>query len=320
MKQLRVAVVGAGDFGRRHMRVIRQSPRAKLAAVLDVDARKAGEAAVEFGTRAVANIGELQGAVDAAIVVVPTTAHVETARALIDRGIDVLVEKPIAADLASALSLVEAAKAGGRILQVGHLERFNPATGVLRKAVRLPLFFEIHRLSPFTQRSLDVDVVLDLMIHDIDVVLWLVGEMPEEIRAVGISVLTPTADIASVRLAFPNGCVANLTASRVSTERVRKLRLFQPHEYLSLDYSRQEVYALSVTGDRRISSNPMLVEKDEPLRLELEAFFECVESRREPMVTGRDGCRALEVALDIAQKIHEHSQVVARSLQSLGKA
>ncbi len=319
MKETRVAVVGAGQFGLRHMRIISQSGRAKLAAVFDTDAQKAGAAAAEFGCPAVAELGELEGRVDAAVVAVPTSAHVETACSLIAAGIDVLVEKPIAADLASALQLVNAARSAERILQVGHLERFNPAVQALQKATRLPLFFEVHRLSPFTPRSLDVDVVLDLMIHDIDVVLWLVGEMPEEIRAAGISVLTRTPDIASVRLAFPGGCVANLTASRVSTERVRKLRLFQPSEYLALDYSRQELSSLAVTEDRRISSNPVLVEKDEPLRLELDSFFECVETRAAPLVGGHDACRALEVALAIAEKMEEHSQVVARSLQRLGK-
>jgi len=238
---------------------------------------------------------------------------------LIEAGIDVLVEKPIAADLASARRLVEAAESRGRVLQVGHLERFNPAVTALTGLVRLPLFFEVHRLSPFTPRSLDVDVVLDLMIHDIDVVLSLVGLMPEEIHAAGISILTPKVDIANVRLAFPNGCVANLTASRVSTERVRKLRLFQPHQYISIDYARQDVFSLAVTPDRGISSNPVPVEKDEPLRLELESFFDCVETRAAPRVGGRDACRALEVALAIAARIEEHSRIVAKTLASLEK-
>ena len=319
MKQLRVAVVGAGEFGRRHMRVISQSPRAGLAAVVDADAGRAASAASEFRCEALPDIAALRERVDAAVVAVPTTAHVDTACALIEAGIDVLVEKPIAADLASARRLVEAAESRGRVLQVGHLERFNPAVTALTGLVRLPLFFEVHRLSPFTPRSLDVDVVLDLMIHDIDVVLSLVGLMPEEIHAAGISILTPKVDIANVRLAFPNGCVANLTASRVSTERVRKLRLFQPHQYISIDYARQDVFSLAVTPDRGISSNPVPVEKDEPLRLELESFFDCVETRAAPRVGGRDACRALEVALAIAARIEEHSRIVAGTLASLEK-
>jgi len=203
------------------MRVIRQSQRVELAAVVDADTARAAAAASEYGCEALPDLPALQGRADAAVVAVPTMAHVETACALIEAGIDVLVEKPIANDLASALRLVETAESRGRVLQVGHLERFNPAVMALAGIVRLPLFFEVHRLSPFTPRSLDVDVVLDLMIHDIDVVLSMVGMMPQEIRAAGISILTPKVDIANVRLAFANGCVANLTASRVSTERVR---------------------------------------------------------------------------------------------------
>lgn len=316
MKKIRMAVVGAGEFGRRHMRVIHQSGRAQLVAAVDTDAARATEAAAQYQCEALRDLKALQGRVDAAVVATPTVAHVEVASLLLEAGIDVLVEKPIARDLPSARRLVETAESRGRILQVGHLERFNPAVTALEKVVRLPLFFEVHRLSPFTPRSLDVDVVLDLMIHDIDIVLSLAGRMPEEVRAAGISILTPRVDIANVRLAFPGACVANLTASRVSTERVRKLRVFQPHQYISLDYGRQEAFSLSVTDDRRIASKTLQVERDEPLRLELEAFFECVETRSVPRVRGEDACRALEVGLAILDKIEEHSRVVAKSLAS----
>ncbi|HSW50937.1 MAG TPA: Gfo/Idh/MocA family oxidoreductase [Bryobacteraceae bacterium] len=319
MQRVRMAVVGAGEFGRRHMRVIRELPGAELAAVADIDAGRARSAAEEHGCQALPDLAALAGRVDAAVVAVPTTAHVDVACALIEAGIDVLVEKPIAGDLASARRLVEAARLRGRVLQVGHLERFNPAVTALAGVVTLPLFFEVHRLSTFTPRSLDVDVVLDLMIHDIDVVLSLTGMMPEEIRAAGISILTRKVDIANVRLAFPNGCIANLTASRVSTERVRKLRLFQPHQYLSADYSKQELFSIAVTEDHRVSSKPVAVVSGEPLRLELESFLESVQSRSEPKVGGRDACRALEVALAIAARIEEHSRVVARSLNPVGK-
>jgi len=236
--------------------------------------------------------------------------------ALLEAGIDVLVEKPIAADPASARRLVETAEARGRVLQVGHLERFNPAVAALRSVARLPLFFEVHRLSVFTPRSLDVDVVLDLMIHDLDIVLSLTGQMPEEIRAAGISILSRRVDIANVRLAFPGGCVANLTASRVSTERVRKLRMFQPHQYVSLDYTRQDALVLEVSPDRQLGSRLLAVEKAEPLALELEAFLEAVETRRAPAVSGAEACRALEVALAILDKIEEHSRLVAHTLES----
>jgi predicted dehydrogenase len=240
-------------------------------------------------------------------------------QALLEAGIDVLVEKPISHDLGSARRLVETAKRHGRILQIGHLERFNPAVTALESHLTTPLFFEVHRLSVFTPRSLDVDVVLDLMIHDLDILLSMVKAAPEEIRAAGISILSPKVDIANVRLAFAGGCVANLTASRVSTERVRKLRLFQPNEYVSLDYARQEVSFFRVSAGRQIGFHPLVVPKEEPLRLEQEAFFECVEERTRPRVAGEDGCLALEVALAILAKIEEHSRVVADSLAKVRK-
>ena len=317
MKKLRAAVAGAGEFGKRHMRAIAQSERAELSAVFDIDPARAAAAAAQYGCEAAPDLDSLARRADAAVVAVPTTAHAEVGCALLESGIDVLVEKPIAPDLTSAQRLVETAERTGRILQAGHLERFNPAVSALRRVLTLPLFFEVHRLSPFTPRSLDVDVVLDLMIHDIDIVLSLVGSMPEEIRAAGISILSGKVDIANVRLAFPGGCIANLTASRVSTERVRKLRLFQPSQYLSLDYSRQEVFALGVTADHGISSKSLEVERGEPLRLELESFFECVQTRSRPLVNGQDAARALEVALEIAARIEEHAGLVAQSLAAL---
>ena len=320
MRKIRAAVVGAGEFGRRHLRAIQQSEAAELVAVVDIDPARAAAAAQVYPCAALSHPRELNGRVDAAVVAVPTTAHADVGCALLESGIDVLVEKPIAQDLTSARRLMETAAARGRVLQVGHLERFNPAVTALQAALRLPLFFEVHRLSTFTPRSLDIDVVLDLMIHDIDVVLSLVGEMPEEIRAAGISILTPKVDIANVRLAFPGGCVANLTASRVSTERVRKLRMFQPHQYISVDYSKQEAFCLAVTAGRDISSNALKTERNEPLLLELESFFQCVRDRSRPRVNGEDAARALEVALSILAKIEEHSRVVARSLVSGRKA
>jgi predicted dehydrogenase len=234
-----------------------------------------------------------------------------------EAGIDVLVEKPIAADLASARRLVDTAAEHQRILQIGHLERFNPAVAALKKIASIPLFFEIHRLSLFSPRSLDVDVVLDLMIHDLDIVLDLAGAMPEEIRAAGISILSDKVDIANVRLAFPGGCIANLTASRVSTERVRKLRLFQPHQYISLDYQKQEAVAYTVSGNQQIGFQPLPAVKEEPLRLEVEAFLASVADRTSPTVPGKEGLRALEVALAILDKIEEHAKLVTARLQSL---
>jgi len=304
-------------FGRHHLRVLNQSLNATLVGVVDADPERAAMAAAEHNCLTFATLGELEDNVDAAVVAVPTSLHAEVGCELLESGIDVLVEKPIAADLASARRLVDTAAEHQRILQIGHLERFNPAVAALKKVTNLPLFFEIHRLSLFSPRSLDVDVVLDLMIHDLDIVLDLAGGMPEEIRAAGISILSDKVDIANVRLSFPGGCIANLTASRVSTERVRKLRLFQPHQYISLDYQKQEAVASTVSGNQQIGFQPLAVTKEEPLRLEVESFLEAVATRRGPLVPGEDGLRALEVARAILDKIEEHAKIVTQRLQSL---
>jgi predicted dehydrogenase len=286
----------------------------ELIAVVDTDRNRAEDAAAQAGCLAFEDPAEIIGKVEAAIVATPTVTHADIGCRLLEAGIDLLVEKPIANRLEDARRLTDAASRAGRILQIGHLERFNPAVQALRRLVTLPLFFEIHRLSLFSPRSLDVDVVLDLMIHDIDIVLALTGRMPEEIRAAGISILSSKVDIANVRLAFPGGCIANLTASRVSTERVRKIRLFQPSQYISVDYGRQEVLAFSVHGNQEIGFEPVTVEKNEPLKLELESFFGSVASRRTPAITGEEATRALDVALGILGRIEEHSRIVAESI------
>lgn len=310
----RIGVVGAGSFGRNHLRVLSQMEGVKLAAVCDADPARAAEAAAQYGCEAVPEAGKLAALVDGAVVATPTSAHRETGCALLENGVDVLVEKPIAATPEEGRALVETAARCGRVLQVGHLERFNPAVIALNKIRTLPLFFEVHRLSLFSPRGLDVDVVLDLMIHDIDILLSLTGNLPEEIRAAGISILSEKVDIANVRLAFANGCVANLTASRVSTERVRKLRLFQPGQYISVDYARQDIAAFRVMPDRQIQYEPVEVRKDEPLKLELEAFVQCMRTRERPVVSGEDAVRALEVAHSINAKIDEHARAVARTV------
>lgn len=298
------------------MRVVRASERAELAGIIELDADRARAASDEFGCPAL-TLAEAASHADAAVVAVPTSAHADVGCALLEAGLDVLVEKPIAPDPASAKRLIAAARASSRVLQVGHLERFNPAVTALRKAITLPLFFEVHRLSVFSPRSLDVDVVLDLMIHDLDLILALSCQAPEEIRAAGISILSQKVDIATARLAFPNGCVANLTASRVSTERVRKLRVFQPRQYISLDYARQDAAVFEVGssgGAPQIGFHMLPVAKDEPLRLELENFFEAATARSRPAVSGEDGLRALEVALAVIDKIEEHARRVEHSL------
>jgi predicted dehydrogenase len=312
----RVAVAGAGAFGKNHLRVIHQSEHADLAGVYDLDPARAAAVAEPHGCRVFTSLDELAANADAAVVAAPTIAHSEIGCQFIAAGLDVMVEKPIAHTLEAARALVEAAEYHNRVLQIGHLERFNPAVIALSGAIGKPLFFEIHRLSEFTPRCLDVDVVLDLMIHDVDIILALTGERPEEIRAAGIRILSDKVDIANVRIQFPSGCIANLTASRVSTERVRKLRLFQPHEYISLDYSRQDAVRFRVKPPMAIDFAALPVTKDEPLRLELEGFFESVTTRQPPRVTGAQGLAALEVAFEILDKIEAHYRLVEKTLAS----
>ena len=332
-----VIVAGAGVFGRHHLRVYRELERAglpyRLLAVVDPDERAAEQAATEFGIAAFPSVEDCIAAVGvpaAASVCVPTAFHAEVATPLLRAGVACLIEKPLAATLAQADEILDAAQQGGAVLQVGHLERFNPAVSAARAHLHRPMFFEAHRLSIFTPRSLDVDVVLDLMIHDLDIVLSLVDSPPREVRAVGLPVLSPKVDIANVRLEFENGCVANFTASRVSTERVRKLRFFQPQQYLSLDFARQDLLLIDVKaarglgpaelaalvagaqgGDAHPSAGLSLsrvpVSAGEPLRLEIESFLEAMRTGRVPTVSGADGRAALALALEINAAIAEHA-------------
>ena len=328
MKSLRVAVVGVGSFGRNHARVISALPDVELTAVVDGDTARARAVADEYGSAFVPDLEGVLGGIDAAVVATPTATHEEIASRLLNAGVDVLVEKPIAVSSAAGERLTLLADSNGRILQVGHLERFNPAVLALERKITIPLFFEIHRLSVFSPRSLDVDVVLDLMIHDLDIVLSITGQDPSEVHAAGISVLSPKVDIANVRLVFPTGCIANLTASRVSTEQVRKLRLFQPAEYISVDYHRQDASRLAVTAPQdldpsslaggappKIGFESLPVEKSEPLKLELEAFFHSVRTRSRPRVGGTQGTQALRVAESILGKIKEHAELVAQTIR-----
>jgi predicted dehydrogenase len=328
-----VAVVGVGAFGRNHARIYHQLQQAgkpvRLAAVVDADVDRADATAREFGTRAFGSIEHMirtYGEVQAASVAVPTAEHLRTARALMEAGIDVLIEKPLAATLDEAEELIRVAAKQNRVAQVGHLERFNPAVRATEALITRPMFFEVHRLSPFSPRSLDVDVVLDLMIHDLDVVLAFVNSPIKEIRAVGLPILSQKVDIANVRMEFESGCVANFTASRVSTERVRKLRFFQPAQYVSLDYGRQDVLVFSVGEAGEPSANPDIrvmkppVTAEEPLRAEISAFLESVETRSTPRVSLEDGRRALGVALKIVEAIVEHGKRVKLAGVQAGNA
>jgi predicted dehydrogenase len=311
---MRLGVIGVGSFGKHHVRVVRESARAELRFVIDTDlsrAREQGE-----GVHTTADYRDIIGQVDAAIVAVPTAKHAEIGCALLDAGIDVLIEKPIAPTLEEADRLIDRAEQNGRTLQVGHLERFNPAVIALERAATLPLFFEIHRMSVFTLRSLDVDVVLDLMIHDLDIVLALARAALTDIRAAGISILSPKVDIANVRMEFSDGCIANLTASRVSTEKVRKLRLFQPRQYISLDYAKQSAAIFTVGGPEGIGFDQGPVEPAEPLKLQFDAFLDACETRNKPKLDGRTARRTLEVALAILDKIREHAGVVEQTLST----
>ena len=258
-----VAVVGVGVFGRNHARVYKelelQGEAVRLLGVVDPDTARADAVAREFGCKAFGSVQQLlttHSEVQAATVAAPTVHHLSVARELMNSGVDVLIEKPLATSLEEADELVSVAKKHRRIAQVGHLERFNPAVRATIPILTRPMFFEVHRLSVFTPRSLDVDVVLDLMIHDLDIVLAFAKSPVKEVRAVGLPILSGKVDIANVRLELESGCIANFTASRVSTERVRKLRFFQPRQYVSVDYGRQEVLVFTVGSGRRCTSNP----------------------------------------------------------------
>jgi predicted dehydrogenase len=335
-----VAVVGVGVFGRNHARVYKeleqQGEAVRLVGVVDPDVNRADAVAREFGCRSFGSVSQMlttHSEIQAASVAAPTAQHLVTARELMEKGVDVLIEKPVAASLAEADELLAVCAAHKRIAQVGHLERFNPAVRATTPLLTRPMFFEVHRLSVFTLRSLDVDVVLDLMIHDLDIVLAFAKSPVKEVRAVGLPILSGKVDIANVRLEFESGCVANLTASRVSTERVRKLRFFQPRQYISLDYGRQEVLVFTVgqndtgqnvAGQNRAvqtaagtpSVNPQIavskppVTSEEPLHAELKSFLHAVQTRSTPAVPLEDGHRALALALDIVDAIRRHGQSV----------
>jgi predicted dehydrogenase len=313
--------VGVGAFGRNHARVYKeleqQGEPLRLLGVVDRDVPRADAVAHEFNCRSFGSLDQLlttHSEVQAASVTVPTVEHLATARTLMESGVDVLIEKPLATSLTEADELVKLAAEKGRVAQVGHLERFNPAVRAAIPLITKPMFFEVHRMSVFTPRSLDIDVVLDLMIHDLDIVLSFVKSPVEEVRAVGLPILSGKTDIANVRIEFASRCVANFTASRVSTERIRKLRFFQPRQYISIDYGRQDVIAFSVGGSPQAtpSVNPQIgmfkppVTSEEPLRAELRAFLEAVRHRTTPVVTLEDGRRALALALNIVTDIHEH--------------
>ena len=331
---LRVAVCGAGAFGRNHIRVYRELQAAgfpvSLAAIVEPHPERARALAADTGFPVFSTTDQClaAGPLDAASVCVPTSAHHDVASRLLDAGLHVLIEKPIASTLAQADALIRLADQHQRLIQVGHLERFNPAVSALTTRIHNPMFFEAHRLSIFGPRALDVDVVLDLMIHDLDIVLQLANSPVREVHAVGLPILSPKVDIANARVEFESGCVANFTASRVSTERVRKLRFFQPHQYVSVDYARQDLLIISVDPQTSPQTHPQApspagaqftqatpglsfdkpaIAPGEPLRLELESFLTSILQHAEPRVPAQQGRQALALALQVQSAIETHS-------------
>jgi predicted dehydrogenase len=305
--RVRVAVVGVGHLGRHHARIASTLEGAELVGVVDTNAERAAAASTATGAPARADLREIIGEVDAVTIAVPTEQHRDVALPFLEAGIAVLVEKPMARTLDEARELVAAARASGATLAVGHTERYNPAVAAVLPLVTSPRFIEVHRLGAFPERSLDIDVVFDLMIHDLDIILSLVGRGVESIEAVGVPVLTPRYDIANARLRFAGGCIANVTASRISKERVRKIRFFQPDAYISIDYAAQEVEGWRLVrhdGARpTIEGGKLPVQRDEPLRREIADFINAVRTKQTPLVDGDAGLRALDLATQVAEKI-----------------
>jgi predicted dehydrogenase len=304
---VRIAVVGVGHLGRHHARILSECPDVTLTAVVDVNESRAREVATERRTTPFTDWREILHSVDAVTIAAPTQAHLEIAQAFLERGVHVLVEKPMTPTIADADRLLELARRRAVVLAVGHTERFNPAVERVRSLIREPRFIEVHRLGTFPERSLDIDVVFDLMIHDLDVVLNLVGDEVSAIEAVGVPVLTPRVDIANVRLRFSRGCIANLTASRISRDRVRKIRFFQRDAYLSIDYAAQEVEMwrlVPVAAQApRIEGGKLDVAREEPLKRELADFVAAIREQREPVVTGAQGRAALHLAEQVVARM-----------------
>jgi predicted dehydrogenase len=317
----RAAVIGVGSLGRHHARIYHELEGVELVAVCDTDVERAREYAALYGCEALADYRELLDRIDMASVAAPTTDHARIGGDLLAAGIATLVEKPIAATIEEADALAAAARASGAVLQVGHVERFNPAVTAASRVVTTPRFIECHRLAAFTPRSLDIDVVMDLMIHDIDVILSFVKADVAGIDAAGIGILTPRVDIANARIEFDNGCVANVTASRVSSERVRKLRFFQPNDYVSIDYAEREVSRVTLLppkpGDERpqIAAQKLEVEEVEPLKAEISSFLAAARGEHPPVVSGEDGRRALDVAVQVLESIRRHAAKIGISFE-----
>jgi predicted dehydrogenase len=302
MKKLRVGVVGVGHIGENHARIYSELPNAEFVAIRDTDPVQSAENARKFGVQPTNSLDEFAGLVDAASVATPTSSHFSIAQDLLARGKHLLIEKPITENTAEARELAQLAAARGLVLQVGHVERFNPVLSALEQRLTHPRFIEAHRLSPYPNRSTDIGVVLDLMIHDLEIILHLVRSPIESIDAVGVPVLSRGEDIANARLRFASGCIANITSSRISPERMRKIRVFQEDVYLSLDYQTQSGEIYRKEG-REIIREPVAIEKEEPLRQQIASFVDCAITGGEPKVSGSHAAEALELAVEITKRI-----------------
>src|SRR5678815_3519207 len=302
--RLRIAVIGVGHLGQHHARLLASMDGVELVGIVDTKPGRAEQVAATYSTRAWPVASDLLGCVDAVTIAVPTVSHLDVALPFLERGVSALVEKPVAPTVADAERLIGTAASAGAILAAGHTERFNPAVVAALPLVSDPRFVEVHRLGTFPERSLDIDVIFDLMIHDLDLLLTSVKSEVVSIEAVGVNVLTPKTDIANVRLRFANGCIANVTASRISRDKIRKVRFFQRASYLSIDYAAQEaeIYRLVAQNGRpQIEGGKLDVQRDEPLRAELADFVGAVRDRREPGVSGRAGREALALATKVAE-------------------
>jgi len=300
---IKVGVIGVGHIGKEHARVVAGTPGCELYGVIDANAERAQTIAAKHGTKALGGVDDLLGTIDAAVIASSTESHRSIGCRLLEAGIDCLVEKPIAGSIADADAMIESAAKHGRVLQIGHLERFNPALQKAMPLIKEPRFIEIHRLGSFVRRSLDIDVVRDLMIHDIDIVLALTGEMPTDVRAVGVPILTRSIDVCNARMEFSK-CVANVTASRAYRDKVRKVRIFQPDAYISLDYQAQsgEVYRLVPGGgEPSVSMTALEVAREEPLKIQFRAFLDAIASRTVASCSGEQGRNALRVALQVIE-------------------
>ncbi|HPS93005.1 MAG TPA: Gfo/Idh/MocA family oxidoreductase [Deltaproteobacteria bacterium] len=299
MKRLKVAVIGVGYLGRFHAQKYASMVDVDLVGVVDIDRARAEHVAHEVETAAYTSLTDIPEPLDAVSIAVPTSSHADVAIPLLEKGVAVLLEKPISSSIEEALAIIEASRAGGPVLQIGHLERFNPALLELRGSISHPMFIEAHRISPFKPRGTDVDVILDIMIHDIDIILSLVDSPVASLEAVGVPVLTSSADIANARLRFESGCIANITASRVSADVMRKIRIFQPDAYFSIDFARSAVDVYTLTPDRQIDHRHISMSESDALASEIRSFVDAVRHKTEVVVDGAAGLKALEMAYTI---------------------